>query len=48
MRRVLVVAHAGALGMELLGVRDIFELANELARSAGEPLPYLVELSAPS
>lgn len=45
MKRVLIVAHQGALGMELLGVRDILEMANEIARRADRPLPYLVELA---
>ncbi len=45
MRRILIVAHTGALGMELLGVRDILEMANELARRTDRPLPYLVELA---
>lgn len=45
MRRVLIVAHHGALGMELLGVRDIFEMANEMARRDGADEPYLVELA---
>lgn len=42
---MLIVAHQGALGMELLGVRDILEMANEIARRADQPLPYLVELA---
>jgi transcriptional regulator GlxA family with amidase domain len=45
MRRVLIVAHPGALGMELLGCRDILEMANELFRREGHPEPYLVELA---
>ncbi|MGQ0845593.1 MAG: GlxA family transcriptional regulator [Sporichthyaceae bacterium] len=45
MRRVLIVAHPGALGMELLGCRDILEMANELFRREGRPDPYLVELA---
>jgi transcriptional regulator GlxA family with amidase domain len=43
--RVLIVAHQGALGMELLGVRDILEMANEIARRAGHPPHYTVELA---
>ncbi|HEY2831635.1 MAG TPA: DJ-1/PfpI family protein [Sporichthyaceae bacterium] len=45
MRRVLIVGHPGALGMELLGVHDILQSANELARRAGTPEPYRVELA---
>lgn len=43
-RRVLIVAHPEAFGMELLGVRDILDLANHLARLRGDPGPYLVEI----
>ena len=44
-KRVLLVAHPGALGVELLGVRDILELANSYARREGVPEPFLVELA---
>jgi transcriptional regulator GlxA family with amidase domain len=45
MRRVLIVGHPGALGMELLGVYDILGMANELARRNNAPEPYRVELA---
>lgn len=44
-RRILIVAHPGALGVELLGVRDILELANAYARREGQPVPFKVELA---
>ena len=43
---MLIVAHPGALGMELLGVRDILELANAVVTSQGERAPYLVEVAS--
>ena len=46
-RRMLIVAHPGALGMELLGIRDILEMANAVAVVRGEPRPYLVEVASP-
>jgi transcriptional regulator GlxA family with amidase domain len=46
-RRMLIVAHPGALGMELLGIRDILEMANAVAAVRGEPQPYLVEVASP-
>src|SRR6059058_2907078 len=46
-RRVLIVAHPGALGMELLGVRDILVIANALCAQRREPEPYLVEVAIP-
>src|SRR3954470_2577596 len=45
-RRVLIVAHPGVLGMELLGVRDILVIANALRAQRGEPEPYLIEVAA--
>ena len=33
--------------MELLGVRDILEMANAVAATRGEPAPYLVEIASP-
>lgn len=44
---MLIVAHPGALGMELLGVRDILEMANAVAATRGDPRPYLVEVASP-
>jgi transcriptional regulator GlxA family with amidase domain len=46
-RRVLIVAHPGALGMELLGVRDILVIANALRAQRGEAEPYLIEVAVP-
>jgi transcriptional regulator GlxA family with amidase domain len=43
----MIVAHPGALGMELLGVRDILLIANALCAQAGRPEPYGVEVAAP-
>lgn len=43
---MLIVAHPGALGMELLGVRDILEMANSVAAGRGDPAPYLVEVAS--
>ncbi|HEX3829396.1 MAG TPA: helix-turn-helix domain-containing protein [Sporichthyaceae bacterium] len=39
------MGHPGALGMELLGVRDILVFANQLAEERGEPAPYRVEIA---
>lgn len=33
--------------MELLGIRDILEMANAVAATRGEPRPYLVEIASP-
>jgi transcriptional regulator GlxA family with amidase domain len=44
-RRILLVAHPGALGVELLGVRDILEMANAYARGEGRPEPFAVEFA---
>ena len=46
-RRMLIVAHPGALGMELLGVRDIAEMANAVAARRGESAPYAVQVASP-
>ncbi|WP_019876136.1 GlxA family transcriptional regulator [Sporichthya polymorpha] len=45
-RRMLLVAHPGALGMELLGVRDILEMANAVVTARGEAAPYQVEVAS--
>jgi transcriptional regulator GlxA family with amidase domain len=44
--RVLVVGHARVHGMELLGVRDMFELATYLGVQAGHPPAYRVEVAS--
>lgn len=44
-RRILIVAHPGALGMEMLGVRDILEMANWYARQGGSPEPFAIEFA---
>jgi transcriptional regulator GlxA family with amidase domain len=44
-RQVVIVGHPGALGMELLGMRDILDLTNRLARERGLAQPYRVELA---
>lgn len=44
-RSIVIVAHPGALGVELLGVRDILELANKYARGVGSPDPFAVDLA---
>ncbi|HZZ45450.1 MAG TPA: helix-turn-helix domain-containing protein [Pseudonocardia sp.] len=44
--RVLVVGHAGMLGMELLAVRDMFEIASQLQVQAGHPVAYRVEVAS--
>lgn len=44
-RRVLIVAHPEALGLELLGARDILEMANEWAAEQGRPPVYRIELA---
>ena len=44
-RRVVIVAHPGALGVELLGVRDILEMANAHARHEGTAEPFTVQLA---
>ncbi|MGW9031587.1 hypothetical protein ACWGQ5_47780 [Streptomyces sp. NPDC055722] len=36
--RVLIVGHPGAHGMELLGVRDMFEMASHLCGDSGAGL----------
>lgn len=46
-RRVLIVAHPGALGMELLGVRDILVIANALRAQRGATEPYVIEVAVP-
>jgi transcriptional regulator GlxA family with amidase domain len=42
---VVIVGHPEAVGMELLGVRDILDLANLVAAERGEPAPYRIELA---
>lgn len=44
-RRILIVAHPGVLGMELLGARDIFELVNTLLGWQGRGPAYRVEIA---
>jgi transcriptional regulator GlxA family with amidase domain len=44
-RHVVIVGHPGALGMELLGMRDILDLVNRLVRERGEAAPYRVEIA---
>jgi transcriptional regulator GlxA family with amidase domain len=44
--RVLVVGHSGVHGMELLGVRDMFEFATYLGVRAGLPSAYRVEVAS--
>ena len=45
-RRILVVGHPGVLGMELLAVRDMFEIASLLADRAGEGGAYDVRVAS--
>lgn len=45
-QRVVVVGHAGVLGMELLAVRDMFELASQLQVQAGFDAAYRVEVAS--
>jgi transcriptional regulator GlxA family with amidase domain len=44
--RVVVVGHPGVLGMELLGVRDMFEIASFLHVQSGEPAAYRVDVAS--
>jgi transcriptional regulator GlxA family with amidase domain len=44
--RILVIGHVGMLGMELLAVRDMFEVASELHVQAGFPAAYEVEVAS--
>jgi transcriptional regulator GlxA family with amidase domain len=44
-RHVVIVGHPGGLGMELLGMRDILDLVNRLARERGDAEPYRVEVA---
>ncbi|HEX6492357.1 MAG TPA: helix-turn-helix domain-containing protein [Candidatus Dormibacteraeota bacterium] len=44
-RRVLIVAHPGVLGMELLGARDIFEMVNTFLGRQGAGPAYKVEIA---
>ncbi len=43
---IVVVAHQGALGMELLGVCDVFEMANWVLTESGRPAAYRVRLAS--
>jgi transcriptional regulator GlxA family with amidase domain len=45
-REVVVVGHAGVLGMELTGACDIFNLANAVAAEAGRPPAYRVTVAS--
>ena len=45
-QRVVVVGHPGMLSMELLAVRDMFEVASQLRVQAGHPAPYQVEVAS--
>ena len=45
-RRVVVVGHSGVHGMELLGVRDMFEFASYLGDQSGQPPAYRVEVAS--
>ncbi|MEV8562518.1 hypothetical protein AB0478_40015 [Streptomyces sp. NPDC051917] len=42
--RVLIVGHPGVHGMELLGVRDMFEMASHPGGACGGPPAYEVEI----
>lgn len=44
-RRIVIVAHPGVLGMELLGARDIFEMANTVLGRQGAGPAYKVEIA---
>jgi transcriptional regulator GlxA family with amidase domain len=44
--RVVVVGHSGVHGMELLGVRDMFEFASYLGVQADQPAAYRVEVAS--
>ena len=44
--RVLVVGHPGVHGMELLGVRDMFEFATYLGVQTGQLPAYQVEVAS--
>jgi transcriptional regulator GlxA family with amidase domain len=44
--RVVVVGHPGVLGMELLAVRDMFDIASHLCVQAGETAAYRVEVAS--
>ena len=45
-REVVVVGHAGVLGMELTGACDIFSFANTVAAEAGRPAAYRVTVAS--
>lgn len=45
-RRILVVGHPGVLGMELLAVRDMFEIASLLSVRAGAGCAYDVGVAS--
>jgi hypothetical protein len=44
--RVVVIGHSGVHGMELLGVRDMFELATYLGDQSGQPPAYRVDVAS--
>ncbi|WP_285596950.1 DJ-1/PfpI family protein [Actinomycetospora sp. NBRC 106378] len=44
--RVVVVGYAGALGVELLAVRDLFDLASDLQVGDGRDPAYRVEIAS--
>ena len=44
--RVVVVGHSGVHGMELLGVRDMFEFATYLGDQSGQPPAYRVDVAS--
>jgi transcriptional regulator GlxA family with amidase domain len=44
-RHIVIVAHPGVLGMELLGARDIFEMVNTLLGWRGRAPAYRVEIA---
>jgi transcriptional regulator GlxA family with amidase domain len=44
-KRIVLVAHPGAMGIEVLGVRDLLEMANWCARDGGQVEPFAIELA---